>query len=165
MPAGRPPLRRSPAGCAGRDVSPSGRLKLDVLAGMLEDVAGDDVDDVGIRGAWVLRRVAVRFGDLPRFSDRVDIATFCSGTGARWAERRTTVSIDGRVAVEAVAVWVYLDADGRPTPLEGVVLRLVRRRGQRADREQPPPPLATRRGRRPAARGRSGVPTSTCSGT
>lgn len=101
----------------GRDVTPSARLKLDVLAGMLEDVAGDDVDDVGIRGAWVLRRVALRFGDLPRFSDVVDIATFCSGTGARWAERRTTVSIEARVAVEAVAVWVYLDADGRPAPL------------------------------------------------
>jgi acyl-ACP thioesterase len=102
----------------GRDVTPSARLKLDVLAGYLQDVAGDDVDDVGILGAWVLRRVALRLGDLPVYADDVEIATFCSGTGSRWAERRTTVRVGERVAVEAVAVWVYLDADGRPAPLE-----------------------------------------------
>jgi acyl-ACP thioesterase len=102
----------------GRDVSPSARLKLDVLAGFLQDVAGDDVDDVGIIGAWVLRRVALRFGDLPVYAEEVELATFCSGTGSRWAERRTTVTVGDRVAVEAVAVWVYLDRDGRPAPLE-----------------------------------------------
>jgi len=46
------------------------------------------------------------------------LATFCSGTGSRWAERRTTVSVGARSAVEAVALWVYIDASGRPAPLE-----------------------------------------------
>lgn len=100
------------------DVSASGRLRLDALAAYLQDVAADDVDEVGIPGAWVLRRVALRLGDLPRFRDAVRLVTFCSGTGSRWAERRTTVFVDERVAVESVALWVYIDESGRPAPLE-----------------------------------------------
>lgn len=100
------------------DVSASGRLRLDSLAAYLQDVAADDVDEVGIPGAWVLRRVVVRLGELPRFREDVRLVTFCSGTGSRWAERRTTVSVDDRIAVESVALWVYIDASGRPAPLE-----------------------------------------------
>jgi acyl-ACP thioesterase len=48
----------------------------------------------------------------------VRLVTFCSGTGGRWAERRTTVSVGDDVGVEAVALWVYIDAAGRPAPLE-----------------------------------------------
>jgi acyl-ACP thioesterase len=45
--------------------------------------------------------------------------TFCSGTGRRWAERRTTLRVDGRAAAEAVAIWVYVDpVSGSPVPLE-----------------------------------------------
>lgn len=100
------------------DVTASGRLRLDALAAYLQDIAADDVDEIGILGAWVLRRMALRIGDLPRFRDEVRLATFCSGTGGRWAERRTTVHVGDRVAVEAVALWVYVDAAGRPAPLE-----------------------------------------------
>jgi acyl-ACP thioesterase len=100
------------------DVSASGRLRLDALAAYLQDVAADDVDEVGIPGAWVLRRVVVRLGELPRFREDVRMVTFCSGTGSRWAERRTTVFVDDRIAVESVALWVYIDASGRPAPLE-----------------------------------------------
>jgi acyl-ACP thioesterase len=100
------------------DVTPSGRLRLDALARYLQDVAADDVDDAGITGAWVVRRVALRIGDLPRFRDLVELETFCSGTGGRWAERRTTVRVGDTVRVEAVALWVYVDASGRPAPLE-----------------------------------------------
>jgi acyl-ACP thioesterase len=100
------------------DVTPSGRLRLDALARYLQDVAADDVDDAGITGAWVLRRVGLRIGDLPSFRDVVELETFCSGTGRRWAERRTTVRVDGAVRVETVALWVYVDASGRPAPLE-----------------------------------------------
>ncbi len=100
------------------DVTASGRLRLDALAIYLQDVAADDVDEVGIPGAWVLRRMVLRLGELPRFRDDVRLSTFCSGTGSRWAERRTTVFTGDRVAVEAVALWVYIDADGRPAPLE-----------------------------------------------
>ena len=100
------------------DVTASGRLRLDALAAYLQDVAADDVDEVGIPGAWVLRRVVLRIGDLPRFRDEVRLITFCSGTGGRWAERRTTVLGGDLVAVEAVALWVYIDETGRPAPLE-----------------------------------------------
>jgi acyl-ACP thioesterase len=132
------------------DVTASGRLRLDALAAYLQDVAADDVDEVGILGAWVLRRMVLRLGDLPRFRDDVQLVTFCSGTGGRWAERRTTVSVGGRVAVEAVALWVYIDDSGRPAPLEAWFFehyaiaandRKVSGRLQHA----PPPPGAERR--------------------
>ncbi|HEY8216596.1 MAG TPA: acyl-ACP thioesterase domain-containing protein [Acidimicrobiia bacterium] len=100
------------------DVTPSGRLRLDALARYLQDVAADDVDDAGIPGAWVVRRLAMRIGELPRFRDLVELETFCSGTGGRWAERRTTVRVDGQVRIEVVALWVYVDAAGRSAPLE-----------------------------------------------
>jgi acyl-ACP thioesterase len=100
------------------DVTVSGRLRLDALARYLQDVASDDVDDAGILGAWVLRRVVLALGDLPHLRDEVTLTTFCSGVGSRFAERRTTVATNAGVAAEAVALWVYVDADGRPARLE-----------------------------------------------
>lgn len=102
------------------DVTASGRLRLDALARYLQDVAADDGDEVGLggAGAWVLRRAALRFDELPRFREALELTTFCSGVGPRWAERRTTVRVASRTAVESVAVWVYVDGAGRPTSLE-----------------------------------------------
>ena len=102
------------------DVAASGRVRLDALARYLQDVAADDGDEVGVggAGAWVLRRGALRFDELPRFRETVELTTFCSGAGPRWAERRTTVRVAGRIAVESAAVWVHVDAAGRPTALE-----------------------------------------------
>jgi acyl-ACP thioesterase len=100
------------------DVTASGRLRLDALVRYLQDVAGDDVRDAGIDAPWVMRRLALELGRLPRFNDDVELVTFCSGTGSRWAERRTSVFVGERVAVESVALWVYIDESGRPAPLE-----------------------------------------------
>jgi acyl-ACP thioesterase len=101
------------------DTTASGRLRLDALARYLQDVAGDDVADAGIEGPWVMRRLALELGRLPRFRNTVELVTFCSGTGRRWAERRTTLRVDGRAAAEAVAIWVYVDpVSGAPLPLE-----------------------------------------------
>jgi acyl-ACP thioesterase len=100
------------------DVSVSGRVRLDALARYLQDVAADDVDDAGVEGAWVMRRMAFRSDRSLHFGDDIELRTFCSGTGGRIAERRTTLLRDGAVAVEAVALWVYLGAHGRPAPLE-----------------------------------------------
>ena len=102
------------------DVTASGRVRLDALARYLQDVAADDGDEVGLggAGAWVLRRAALRFDELPRFRDTLELTTFCSGVGPRWAERRTTIRVAGRSAVESAAVWVYVDDAGRPTTLE-----------------------------------------------
>jgi acyl-ACP thioesterase len=99
------------------DAKVSGRLRLDALARYLQDVATDDADDAGISGAWVLRRIALRVDRLPRFREDVELVTFCGGTGSRWAERRTQVLVDGRVAVESAALWVFVDERGRPIRL------------------------------------------------
>jgi acyl-ACP thioesterase len=100
------------------DVTASGRARIDALARYLQDVAADDVDDAGVVGTWVVRRVALALFDLPRFGDEVDVTTFCTGFGSRWAERRTTVRVGERVALESVAIWVYVDESGRSAPLQ-----------------------------------------------
>jgi acyl-ACP thioesterase len=129
------------------DVNTGGRVRLDSLARYLQDIAADDVDDAGVEGAWVMRRMALRIDRAPHWRDEIELRTFCSGTGSRWAERRTTVSCGGKVAVEAVAVWVYLDARGRPAPLEGWFFDLygTAAAGRRVSgrlRHGPPPPDA-----------------------
>ena len=80
------------------DVNRANRLRLDAVARYLQDIASDDVDDVSesrVDGAWVLRRTALVLGRSPRYGDAVELTTFCSGTGGRWAERRTTLAVDG----------------------------------------------------------------------
>ncbi|HEX6311350.1 MAG TPA: acyl-ACP thioesterase domain-containing protein [Acidimicrobiia bacterium] len=130
------------------DATASGRLRLDALARYLQDVAGDDVRDAGIDAPWVMRRLALELGSLPVFNDDVEVVTFCSGTGSRWAERRTTLTVDGRVAAEAVAIWVYVDPDtGAPAPLENWFFDLYGESagGRRVSgrlRLPPPPPEA-----------------------
>jgi acyl-ACP thioesterase len=102
------------------DSRPSGRLRLDGIARYLQDIAADDMRDAGLAGevAWVVRRTVLVVRSWPRFDDEVDVATWCSGAGAAWAERRTRVTVDGGAAVEAAALWVSLDpATMRPTPL------------------------------------------------
>lgn len=132
------------------DVTPSGRLRLDALARYLQDIAADDVDEAGITGAWVLRRVALSIGRLPSFRDDVELVTFCSGTGGRWAERRTTMTIGGEPSVEAVALWVYVDEQGRPARLEDWFYDLYgtaangRRVGQRLKLPAPPSDVTRR---------------------
>jgi acyl-ACP thioesterase len=102
------------------DVSPAGRARLDAIARWLQDAAYADWVDAGLDdgGVWVVRRLHLRVEAFPRFGDALEVATFCSGTGRLWAERRSTVCAGGAVLVEAVALWVHLDARGvRPRPL------------------------------------------------
>jgi acyl-ACP thioesterase len=70
----------------------------------------------------VLRRTRIKVSRWPRFGERFEVATFCSGLGRMWAERRTSVRrLDcERSDVEAVALWVHLDPQSwRPAPLTG----------------------------------------------
>jgi acyl-ACP thioesterase len=102
------------------DVSPTGRARFDALARWLQDAAWADWVDAGLDdgGVWIVRRLHLRVDAFPRFGDALEVATFCSGTGRLWAERRSTVHAGGRALVEAVALWVHLDARGvRPRPL------------------------------------------------
>ena len=103
------------------DVVPSGRLRLDALARYLQLAAEDDLADSGLSEpvVWLVRRCELRIRALPAMGERLQIATFCSGTGPRWAERTTTLrGQDGAPLVQASAVWAVVSAaDGRPVPL------------------------------------------------
>jgi acyl-ACP thioesterase len=105
------------------DCAPSGRARLDAMARWIQDVAYADVEEAGVadRAVWVVRRARIRVERFPRFGEHFELATFCSGLGRMWAERRTTITPLGggpAAAVEAVALWVHLDPVARrPTPL------------------------------------------------
>lgn len=102
------------------DAAPSGRARFDAIARWLQDAAQADVDDAGVAGsgAWVVRRNRVVVVRFPRFGEALELATFASGWGRMWAERRTTISGDGGGRVESAALWVHVDPrTGRPLPL------------------------------------------------
>lgn len=104
------------------DCAPSGRMRLDAIAGWLQDVAYADVEDAGLAQAavWVVRRTRIRVRRFPRFGERFTLTTFCSGLGRMWAERRTDIVADGEAepVLEAVSLWVHLAPDDwRPIPL------------------------------------------------
>jgi acyl-ACP thioesterase len=147
-PGGREIVRERQV-CLG-DVTAGGRVRLDALARYLQDVAADDVDVAGVEGSWVMRKMALRVDRPLAFRDAIELRTFCSGTGGRVAERRTTILVDRAPAVEAVAVWVYLDERGRPAPLEGWFFDLygTAAAGRRVSgrlRHGPPPATASLR--------------------
>ena len=92
-------------------------LRVDGLARYLQDVATDDWDDAAVAGdeVWVVRRCSVRaLGEWPRLGEEVTLATWCGGTGAAWAERRTDLGVAGEVTLMATSLWVPVGPDGRP---------------------------------------------------
>jgi acyl-ACP thioesterase len=102
------------------DVLPSGEVRLDAIARYLQDIAADDGRDAGIANhmAWLVRKTIISFRRRPRLEEPLDLVTWASGSGARWAERRTTISILGEAVVEAASLWVYVDlATMRPSRL------------------------------------------------
>jgi acyl-ACP thioesterase len=136
------------------DVDGSARLRLAAVARYLQDVATDDADDARLperKGVWVLRSVDVEIASRPWYHDRLGLTTFCSGTGPRWAERRTTIGSARGTVIEAAAVWVFVDRDrGRPVPLDedffviyGEAARERKIRG-RLLHDRPPPGVGSR---------------------
>jgi acyl-ACP thioesterase len=107
------------------DAAPTGRLRLDAIARMLQDVSSDDTADAAYApdAAWVIRRLVMERTPArgPRLRDEVTLVTWCSGIGPRWAERRTDLLLggtDGEAVVRAGALWVLVDGEsGRPIPL------------------------------------------------
>ena len=105
------------------DVGSQGDLRLEAMSRFLQDVATDDALDTDLRatlgGTWVLRRMAVEIVTAPHFNDDIEFATFCSGVGPAWAERRTDLrSPSGTLLARTVAIWVLIDqAGGRPISL------------------------------------------------
>jgi acyl-ACP thioesterase len=97
------------------DAVGGGRVRLDAIARWLQDVAYADLLDAGFDegGVWIVRRLRLRVESFPRFGELATLRTFCSGLGRFSAERRTAISA-ASAAVEAVALWVWIDESGRP---------------------------------------------------
>lgn len=95
-----------------------GRMELDAVARFLQDAGNDDTDDADLPElglAWVARRALLEVHQPARTREHLTMTTWCSGTGSRWAERRTAITGDQGAHIEAAVVWVHLDATtGRP---------------------------------------------------
>ena len=95
-------------------------MRLDAVARYVQDVANDDaVDAIGEdASAWVVRRTEMQIERFPVFREDLRLTTWASGTGGRWAERRTSIEGDKGGAIEVTALWVHVDAStGRPKRL------------------------------------------------
>jgi acyl-ACP thioesterase len=100
------------------DVSPAGRLRLDATARFLQDLSADDTADAALPDAeaWVVRKTIIEVAAFPRYLEPLELATWCSGTGSHWAERRISIAGERGGAIEAATTWVHIDLDsGRPT--------------------------------------------------
>jgi acyl-ACP thioesterase len=133
------------------DTAPGGRVRLDALARWLQDVAYADVEDAGRDGLglWIVRRTRLRVRRFPGFRERVALRTWCSGLGRVWAERRTSLRGADGAEADAVALWVFLDAEtARPQSLAEVMTGGYenaaggRRVGARLRQPTTPPPGA-----------------------
>ncbi len=99
------------------DVSPAGRLRLDAAARFLQDVSADDTADAALPDAeaWVVRKTAIEVRAFPTYLEPLALATWCSGTGSHWAERRISIQGAHGGAIEAATTWVHIDrVTGRP---------------------------------------------------
>jgi acyl-ACP thioesterase len=69
----------------------------------------------------------VTISRFPSRTEQLELATFCSATASRWAERTTTIrGADGGL-VQARAIWVAVDAtSGRPQRLGELFERVYR---------------------------------------
>jgi acyl-ACP thioesterase len=134
------------------DTTPAGRARLDAIARWLQDAAYLDVVDAGFegRGAWVVRRSRMDVARFPGFGEPIELTTWCSGLGKMWAQRRTTIAGERGGAVEATALWVFIDPEsGRPLPLDPEQVGVWgssagdHRVRARLTHDEPPPEAAT----------------------
>lgn len=100
------------------DADPAGRLRLDALARTLQDLGNDDLADAGLdpSSPWLARRSVVVAERWPQLGEATDLATWCGGTGSRWAERRSSVRTATGAVVDVATLWVFVDG-GRPARL------------------------------------------------
>jgi acyl-ACP thioesterase len=102
------------------DVRPDATMRLDAIARLVQDVADADAADAPVEGMgfWILRRLDLTIAHTPRFRADLTARTWCSGFGARWAERRTDICAGALRCIEATGLWVHVDAErGVPAPL------------------------------------------------
>ncbi len=95
-------------------------MEFDAMARFLQDIGNDDTDDAGFAElglAWVARSALLTVSTPGAPRENLTISTWCSGTGRRWAERRTSIQGEAGARVDAATVWIHLDPQsGRPTP-------------------------------------------------
>jgi acyl-ACP thioesterase len=103
------------------DADPTGRLRLDAVARLVQDIGNEDVADAGLDPniPWVVRRSHAAVDGWPQLGDRLAVATWCGGVGSRWAERRVSFQTDGGATVEIATLVIHLDQRGRPARLPG----------------------------------------------
>ncbi|MGP8159823.1 MAG: acyl-[acyl-carrier-protein] thioesterase [Candidatus Dormibacteria bacterium] len=110
------------------DADQHGRLRLDSLARHLQDLATDDSVDSGMNQepvVWLVRRAAITIERWPRYLERLSYATFCTGSGPRWAERRTSGRGSAGGRLEAAVLWAAVDSvSGRPAQLSDLFHRI-----------------------------------------
>jgi acyl-ACP thioesterase len=117
---GRTFAGRRRAGLADRDRD--GRVRLDAIARILQDVAIDDVQETGWgmpSHLWFVRRIRIDVLD-PFLDDReIELVTWCSGLAAIAAGRRWSLSGDHGGRAEVDSVWIHLGPDQKPARIEG----------------------------------------------
>jgi acyl-ACP thioesterase len=95
------------------DAAPSQRTRFDTFARFLQDIGNDDTADSGLddldEGLWVVRRAVIDVVVPPRWNEWLDLATWCGGTGPRWAERRLSITGDSGGQVEMTTLWVHVN--------------------------------------------------------
>lgn len=102
------------------DVDRRGRLRLDATARVLQDIATDDAADADLdrRFGWLVRRTLIDTVRPAVLGEWVDVATWCTGTGRSWAERRSSIRGERGAHVDTVSLWVQIDVrTGRPSRL------------------------------------------------
>jgi acyl-ACP thioesterase len=101
------------------DAEPSGRLRLDAVARILQDTGNDDFVDAGLDplSPWLARRATVAAECWPQLGEELRLATWCAGVGSRWAERRTSITGSRGGHLEAATLWVHVTREGRPAKL------------------------------------------------
>ena len=104
------------------DLDRNGRVRLDAIARLLQDVAIDDVQETGWgtpSHLWFVRRIRVDVHE-PFLEDRqIDLTTWCSGLAAIAAGRRWSLTGDRGGRAEVDSVWIHLGPDQRPARIEG----------------------------------------------
>lgn len=104
------------------DLDPRGRVRLDAIARLLQDVAIDDVQETGWGAPehlWFVRRIRIEVHE-PFLADReLELVTWCSGLAAIAAGRRWSLAGDRGGRAEVDSVWIHLDAQQRPARIEG----------------------------------------------
>jgi acyl-ACP thioesterase len=133
------------------DANGEGRCRLDAIARWLQDIAYADIVDAGLedRGAWIMRKTRIKVETFPQFGEDLRLRTFCSGIGRFSAERRTSIRGED-AAVEAVAVWIYLERETAwptrfPDDFAGIFEESAGDRDASVRRRHPKPPAGAER--------------------